>query len=404
MMRAPVTNPSDRLVNQIENQIVALHAAVLALRRGGVSLLEAAKQTGMADGHLLHTLANKHGQIRPLPFIVSRIDGDWSSRALERLRNALQLLSKDNLLSKDEITGRNDLKRKRSILPVGESGNDGDENAGHGVKRSRAIGGGSSSRTSGTAPSRAAANSLSSLIRQRDADLAALQENALDAANLLNRAIPVPTPKDEVLQLLHDLMDHGARRIEGHLGAKSPQPTADEREHILQTAQIAQQMRRLLALLNWLPATASPVAPLPPDHVATPPQDWSDLARQLFAHGTASAERNLCWFDTLAQLASGQRRGAGRDMRAVNRRVEELSSACAALGLHQIGEMANDDSGLLHLLARLLRVQIHVFSRRPDGALSMSPLTSIGSPNDRPVYVYNDYFHFEPMWPKWQSH
>ncbi|HET9645243.1 MAG TPA: hypothetical protein VFP68_18230 [Burkholderiaceae bacterium] len=406
MMRAPTSSASDRLVHQVENNLVALHAAVLALRRGGLSPLQAARQAGMADGHLLHRLSNNGGAIRPLPFIVSRTDGDWSTRALERLRNALQLLSKDRLPSRDGITGRNSLKRKRSIsLADPGSVSDAPQDAGSRVMR-RAIRGASSSRTSGAAFSRASTNRLSSLIMQRDAELSVLQDRALDTANLLNRTISVPTPKEEVLQLLQELMDEGARGIERHLAvqsAQTAQPTTEERDRVLQIAQLAHQMRRSLALLDWLPVAASPTAPLPPGCVPVPAPDWTGLARQMFTRGTALGDRNLCWFDSLAQLASGQRREGGGDMRAVDRRVEELSSACATLGLHQIGEMANDDSGLLHLLARLLRVQVHILYRGHDGGLSLSPLISVGSPNDRPVYVYNDYFHFEPMWPKWSS-
>jgi hypothetical protein len=84
----------------------------------------------------------------------------------------------------------------------------------------------------------------------------------------------------------------------------------------------------------------------------------------------------------------------------VNRLARKLRQAADLLGLSTAGEQFDDIRGTMHLIARFLRVQVHAFRRHPDGSVRMFAAQTIGSPTDRPVYLYTDDEHFEPMWPR----
>ena len=121
----------------------------------------------------------------------------------------------------------------------------------------------------------------------------------------------------------------------------------------------------------------------------------------LFTPGTASGARNICWFDTLAQLALDESRDLMGDMQPVDALAAELRATADRLGLTEAGAMADDDHGALQLIAHSLGLQVHVFLRQPGGEVALSPLQSVGAPDGRPVHVYSDDIHFTPMWPAW---
>jgi hypothetical protein len=90
-------------------------------------------------------------------------------------------------------------------------------------------------------------------------------------------------------------------------------------------------------------------------------------------------------------------------MRPVEELAAELRETADRLGLTEAGAMADDDHGALQLIAHALGLQVHVFLRQPDGQVALSPLQSVGALEDRPVHVYSDDTHFEPMWPAWEQ-
>jgi hypothetical protein len=91
------------------------------------------------------------------------------------------------------------------------------------------------------------------------------------------------------------------------------------------------------------------------------------------------------------------------DMQPVDALAAELRRTADALGLTEAGAMADDDHGALQLIAHSLGLQVHVFLRQPDGQLALSPLQSVGAPDGKPVHVYSDDTHFEPLWPAWSQ-
>jgi hypothetical protein len=253
------------------------------------------------------------------------------------------------------------------------------------------------------APSRQAGPSQQAAHAAQDIQVAALQEDALDAALLLGRHIDVPVPREQVAPLLQGLLDEGARRFDAfrarlaaHPGA---QATPAQRDEMRQLGELGLRLRRSAAALGWLPAQASPTAALPAGFSPPADGDWERPMRELFNPGSASGARNICWFDTLAQLALEESRGLGGDMQPVDELAAELRETADRLGLTEAGAMADDDHGALQLIAHALGVQVHVFLRQPDGQVALSPLQSAGALEDRPVHVYSDDTHFEPLWP-----
>jgi hypothetical protein len=241
----------------------------------------------------------------------------------------------------------------------------------------------------------------------QDIQVAALQEDALDAALLLGRHVDVPVPQEQVTPLLRGLLDEGSRRFDAfraQLAAhQDARPTSEQQQEMRQLGELSLRLRRSAAALGWLPRQAAPTAALPAG--VSPPADgnWERPMRELFIPGTASGARNICWFDTLAQLALDQSRDLGGDMRPVDELAAELRDAADRLGLTEAGAMADDDHGALQLIAHALGVQVHVFLRQPDGQVALSPLQSVGAPDGNPVHVYSDDTHFEPLWPAWEQ-
>jgi hypothetical protein len=236
--------------------------------------------------------------------------------------------------------------------------------------------------------------------------VAALQEDALDAALLLHRHVDVPVQQEQVTPLLQGLLDEGSRRFDAFRAQLATQPdaraTPEQRQEMRQLGELSLRLRRSAAALGWLPAQASPTAALP---VFSPPADgnWERPMRDLFISGTASGARNICWFDTLAQLALDQSRDLGGDTQPVDELAAELRETADRMGLTEAGAMADDDHGALQLIAHSLGLQVHVFLRQPDGEVVLSPLQSVGAPGGNPVYVYSDDTHFEPLWPAWEQ-
>jgi hypothetical protein len=237
----------------------------------------------------------------------------------------------------------------------------------------------------------------------QDIQIAALQEDALDAALLLDRHIDVPMPREQVAPLLRGLLDEGSRRFDAFRAQPDARPTPEQRQEMRQLGELSLRLRRSAAALGWLPRQAAPTAALPAG--VRPPADgnWERPMRELFIPGTASGARNICWFDTLAQLALDQSRDLGGDMEPVDALAAELRDAADRLGLTEAGAMADDDHGALQLIAHALGVQVHVFLRQPGGDVALSPLQSVGAPDGNPVHVYSDDAHFEPLWPAWEQ-
>jgi hypothetical protein len=241
----------------------------------------------------------------------------------------------------------------------------------------------------------------------QDIQVAALQEDALDAALLLGRHVDVPVPQEQVAPLLQGLLDEGSRRFDAfraQLAAHpNARPTSEQQQEMRQLGELSLRLRRSAAALGWLPRQAAPTAALPAG--VRPPADgnWERPMRDLFIPGTASGARNICWFDTLAQLALDQSRDLGGDMQPVDALAAELRETADRLGLTEAGAMADDDHGALQLIAHALGVQVHVFLRQPGGDVALSPLQSVGAPDGNPVHVYSDDTHFEPLWPAWEQ-
>jgi hypothetical protein len=239
----------------------------------------------------------------------------------------------------------------------------------------------------------------------QDVQLAALQEDALDAALLLGRRIDVPLPREQVAPLLQALLDEGSDRFDAFRARLSADPglqaTPEQRQEMRQFGELSLRLRRSAAALGWLPAQALPTAALPAGVHPPADGDWERPVRALFTPGTASGARNICWFDTLAQLALDESRDLMGDMQPVDALAADLRATADRLGLTEAGAMADDDHGALQLIAHSLGLQVHVFLRQPGGELVLSPLQSVGAPDGKPVHVYSDDTHFEPLWPAW---
>ena len=254
-------------------------------------------------------------------------------------------------------------------------------------------------------PDLAAAGLGRPIAAERETEIAALQEHALDAVMLLNRQVEFPVPREKIGPLLQGLLDEGRRRFDEFRAQMATHPgaqaTSEQRQEMRQLGELSLRVRRSAGALGWLPTRASPTAALPPGFRWPADADWARPMRELFTPGSASGARNICWFDTLAQLALDESRDLGGDMRLVESLAAELRAASDRLGLTEAGAMADDDHGALQLIAHALGVQVHVFLRLPDGRLTLSELASVGAPGDKPVYVYSDDTHFEPLWPAW---
>ena len=265
-------------------------------------------------------------------------------------------------------------------------------------------------RAASAAPAPQAASDVAAAASPAEANetqIQALQEDALDAAMLLGRQVDFPVPREEIAPLLQGLLDEGARRFDdfraqlaAHPGA---QATPQQRQDMRQLGELSLRLRRSAAELGWLPARALPTAALPAGFSPPADGDWERPMHEHFMAGSASGARNICWFDTLAQLALDESRDLGGDMRPVDALAAELRKAADRLGLTEAGAMADDDHGALQLIAHALGVQVHVFLRQPDGEVVLSPLQSVGAPDGNPVFVYSDDTHFEPLWPAWEQ-
>jgi hypothetical protein len=240
---------------------------------------------------------------------------------------------------------------------------------------------------------------------QQEIQIEALQEDALDAATLLGRQVDFPVPREQIAPLLQGLLDEGRRRFDDFRAQLAADPeaqaTPEQRQAMREIGELSLRIRRSVSELGWLPAQALPTAALPAGVQPPADGDWERPMRALFTPGTASGARNICWFDTLAQLALDESRDLMGDMQPVDALAAELRATADRLGLTEAGAMADDDHGALQLIAHALGVQVHVFLRQPDGQLALSPLQSVGAPDGDPVFVYSDDTHFEPLWPAW---
>ncbi len=92
-LRGPVSDPTERLIYDIEDDMYALQKALHMMREEGLPRLKAARRAGMSNAALLRVLADKKGHMRNLQFIASRLPGDISPEMASRLGAAASVLS-----------------------------------------------------------------------------------------------------------------------------------------------------------------------------------------------------------------------------------------------------------------------------------------------------------------------
>lgn len=241
---------------------------------------------------------------------------------------------------------------------------------------------------------RASLNSLSQATAQARALLTSL--------GVEQPGVPALSLREQTPWLLDKLLDEGKQQFTQVLRAKpgSPEehPSQDSKDRLKSIAQSCAELRRHPEALpeRALPTSALP-AGVPGDGVWTPEQ-----LRQVFEPGRASADDNVCWFDTMAQLWLGDdRRDAGSSGKALDNTAQRLRKACDRLGVSQPGEMFDHDHPAVQVIARALDLQVHAFQQLDDGTVSLHPVNSAGSPSsDRHVYLYLNGQHFVPLWPR----
>jgi hypothetical protein len=243
--------------------------------------------------------------------------------------------------------------------------------------------------------------------RQRERDLQELHRQAEEACRVLRSigvALPfeVPVGREQTQQVLQQLLDEGARRFKRFVRqlerSSAAQPDAVQTRVLGQIGEHCATLRRSSVHVGWLPETSAPGHSLPADCLPDG-EVWTTVQQEsVFSKGSASGTRNICWFDSIAQLKLGKPRGQG-ETELVEHLALRLRQAADALGLSREGEMFDDDNGAMHLIARALNLQVHTFRRQPDG-LRLTALQSVGSPDDPAVFLWSDDVHFVPMWRK----
>ncbi|HET9643351.1 MAG TPA: hypothetical protein VFP68_08350 [Burkholderiaceae bacterium] len=256
-------------------------------------------------------------------------------------------------------------------------------------------------------------------VARRQTELQHLQAQAQQVTDFLRMQLGVPLPfevptgRHQIQQVLQTLLDEGSRRFKQFMrrmhrnGLSKPK---EDDETVLPIAQRYAELRRASSLLGWLPTESSPTHALP-DRDCPEGHVWHrEQVERLFTPGRAVAalsspdlgketSYNICWFDSVAQLKLGKRRGewSDRDRGLVEYLALRLRQASDALGMSQRDEMFEGDNGAMHMIARALELQIHIFRQLPHGA-ALTPLQSAGSPSDPAVYLWCDDTHYVPMW------
>ncbi|HET9641840.1 MAG TPA: hypothetical protein VFP68_00420 [Burkholderiaceae bacterium] len=246
---------------------------------------------------------------------------------------------------------------------------------------------------------------MNTTVGRRENDVRQLHEQAEQAVQLLqsqgvNLPFAVPIGKDQTQQVLQALLDLGAglfkrsvRRLERDSQAQPEQGQAA----LVQDINVrSAQLRRSSAMLGWLPPQGSPTHALRGVRLPQGPIWHPEHEQRAFSRGRASGTRNICWFDSIAQLTLGKRRGQGSD-HLVDHLALRLRQAADRLGLSAEGAMFDDRQAALHVIARAMKLQVHTFQLL-DGDLYLTPLQSVGSPTDPAVYLLCDDVHFVPMW------
>lgn len=228
-----------------------------------------------------------------------------------------------------------------------------------------------------------------------------LRNQAADASLLLGelgvQTSAFPENESQMMRVLEQLIHRGGERFLSVV-ERDVQPTREEADAIARVGETSARLRRSMALQGWL---LQPTHGMPADQ-ARAGESWREKQiRQLFERGSASGEGNICWFDTMAQLALGKPRIAGRDAKEVEALAAKLRRGADRLGLSLTGQMFDNDNGAMHVIAGALGLQVHAFQQHPQGGLTLSALHTAGAPGDRPVYLHNDGGHFVPLWPQW---
>lgn len=208
--------------------------------------------------------------------------------------------------------------------------------------------------------------------------------------------------REQTSLLLDKLLDEGRQQFMQVLRAKPGSPEEHPSTHIKDRLEsIAKSCAELRRHPEALPEHAKPTSSLP----AGVPQDgtWTrEQMRQAFEPGQASADGNICWFDTMAQLWLGDdRRDDGPSRKTLDDAARRLRQACDRLGVSQPGKMFDHDHPMVQVMARALDLQVHAFHQFGDGTVSLHPVNSAGSPSSsRHVHVYLSGQHFVPLWPR----
>jgi hypothetical protein len=250
---------------------------------------------------------------------------------------------------------------------------------------------------------------MSKTVLQREIEVRQLRAQAGKAIELL-RELGATLPFDPVVdngalnaqqvrQVLQSLLDEGSTRFRRFVRRLERDPSAQPQrtmaEEIQRIGLHYVPLRRSAAALGRLPDESHPAHALP---VRAPGEVWDrQQVERVFRRGEASGARNVCWFDSLAQLALGTPRGEGSEA-LVEHLALRLRHASDRLGLSREGEMVDDDNGGLHVIAATLQLQVHTFRTQPDETLRLTPLQSIGSPSRRGVYLECNDVHFVPLW------
>jgi|GEM_PF-6998798 len=236
-----------------------------------------------------------------------------------------------------------------------------------------------------------------------DQHFSILRNQAAEAALLLGelgvQTTGLPENESQMMQVLEQLVHQGGQRFLSVVERDVP-PTREEADTIARVGEASARLRRSMALQGWL---QQPTHGMPADQ-SHAGESWHERQLlQLFERGSASGEGNICWFDTMAQLALSKPRTGRRDAKEVQALAAKLRRGADRLGLSLTGQMFDNDNGAMHMIASALGLQVHAFQQRPDGGLTLSSLHTVGAPGDRSVYLHNDGVHFVPLWPQWTA-
>lgn len=240
-----------------------------------------------------------------------------------------------------------------------------------------------------------------------------MEAQAAQALAVLHALGVDSTGKESIPAILDSLEQEGVKRFNDFLlrlqADASLTASPEQKQAVQDLSESYRELRESARMLGRLEgaAVASPQQHLAdPTRVEVVPgaEIWQTAARdELFQRGRASGNKNICWFDTMAQLSSGMdRRDSVLTGALLDEHAAHVREAADRLGLTRPGQMVDFDSGAMHLLATHFGLKVHAFQELGDGLLQLSSANIAGPATGRPVYIHNDQRHFEPLWPKFE--